>query len=199
MRQLVPDRDGEAVHLYFSGTEGLHASIYDTMPAEAFDACGIGKGRGCWNFREDRWGGGTVPRGDEQLFAPVSNNVWFRGAIMRATWPNGRLWGIVPAVGGEVAAVVLTRNCSAPSAAASATLVVDAATVRNGSLLAEVVVAASGQVLPGFASHDCVPFSGDAAEATMAWGGRTAIPTGGAAVQIRFVLLRARLYHFALR
>ena len=201
MRSLVVEPGGRHVHLYFSGTEGLHASIYDTMPAEAFNACGIGDGRGCWSFRDMRLGGGTVPRGDEQLFAAVSNNVWFRGALMRASWPNGRLWGIVPAVGGEVPAEVLTRNLSVPTA--DARLIINAATVRNGTLAAEVVVAATGAVLPGFSMAEAEPFEGDELDALLRWrGGRTQIPVGsvpGRCVQVRFSLIRARLYHFALQ
>jgi hypothetical protein len=56
--------------------------------------------------------------------------------------------------------------------------------------------------LPGFSQADAVPFAGDQQAATMEWrGGRTVVPIGtveGGAVQIRFFLLRARLYHFAL-
>jgi hypothetical protein len=205
MRTLVSDPNGSrSIHLYYSGTEGLHASIYDTMPSEAFGQCGIGEGRGCWDFRDMRWGGGTTPRGHEQLFSLVSNNVWFRGAIMRATWEDGRLWGVVPAVGGEVPATVLTRNLSlgAGDEQSSACVVVDAVTVRNGSLLAEVVVAATGQVLPGFTLSDSLPFDGNEHNTTLRWRGKgSQIPIGalkGGRVQVRFSLLRARLYHFSL-
>ena len=86
---------------------------------------------------------------------------------------------------------------------AAARLLIDAATVRNGSIAAEVVVAATGAVLPGFSRADAVPFAGDEQGAVMTWrGGRTVVPIGsveGSTVQIRFFVLRARLYHFALR
>ena len=62
-------------------------------------------------------------------------------------------------------------------------------------------VAATGAVLPGFALADALPFEGDSPNATMRWrGGRSAIPEVGSqgGVQVRFALLRARLYGFAL-
>ena len=94
-------------------------------------------------------------------------------------------------------------SAAAAPAAATVALVVDAATVRNGSLTAEVVVAATGQPLAGYTAADALPFAGDDGAAALAWrGGRTTIPLAdvpGGTVQLRFFLLRARLYRFELR
>jgi hypothetical protein len=83
---------------------------------------------------------------------------------------------------------------------------VNAAAVRGGSLRAELLDA-SGVPIPGYALADCTPFAGDNATAVLAWGA-SASGSGGASsgavvlpaspVRIRFRLLRARLYSFAL-
>lgn len=74
--------------------------------------------------------------------------------------------------------------------------------MRNGSLTAEVVVAATGQPLAWYTAADALPFAGDDGAAALAWrGGRTTIPLadvpGSSAPcnwELRFFLLRARLY-----
>jgi hypothetical protein len=203
MRTLVLDRelnDGTC-HLYYSGTEGLHSDIYSTMPQESFDELGIGKGKGCWDFRDLRLGGGTIPRGNEQLFASISNNIWFRGAILRATFKKGRLWGLVPSVGGEMPGVVVTRNFSLGYAAV---LVINAATVRGGNITAEVLV--NKTVLSGYSFDDCVPFQGDETSSLVEWKAPSHDPMAVATnrqipkfpfpIQVRFRLLRSRLYYF---
>ena len=94
-----------------------------------------------------------------------------------------------------------TRTLTAPTFNAS--VVVDAACVRNGSLTAEIVEASTGKVLEGYSLGDAIPFTADSHETTLRWRGRGAqIPVGAIderSVQVRFSLLRARLYYFSLR
>ena len=168
------------------------------MPSEQFDELNINKGKGCWVFRDMRLGGGTTPRGDEELFSPVSNNIWFRGAIMRATFNKGRLWGLVPAVGGEMPGIVVTKNLTVSKTNTNGgILIINAATVRNGNIRIEIL--SKGRVVTEYSFQNNIPFEGDQTNAIVKWKNDVMIIKKDLMpVQIRFQLLRSRLYYFSL-
>ena len=66
----------------------------------------------------------------------------------------------------------------------------------QGQVWAEVLDAASGQVLPGFSRRDCIPASGDSLDAEVKWKGTKLSSLKGRSVRIRFGLRSARLYAF---
>ena len=139
---------------------------------------------------------------------------------MRATWRRGRLFAMVPASGGEIRGVAVTRAFDLPlpeahiaataaaafapdNAAVASGLFVNAMTVRNGTLRVGVLAAQSSagsrgdgvSFVPGFAPGDCVAFQGDGVRVQLAWKGGKVLPQTGS-VQLQFELLRARLWSF---
>jgi hypothetical protein len=195
-RTLTPDRDDPGLlHMYYSGTEGIHADIYSTKPAEDFAAAHLGEGTETWTYSDLRVktrNGGSP----QQYFSPIRSSIWFNGAMMRSSWSASRLWALVPASGGPAPATVVTRllNLTSPL---SARLQVNAAAYRKGRLRAELLDADSGAVIPGYSLASCIPFEGDSTAAVISWsavsGGSSRLP---AAVKVRFELLKVRLYSF---
>jgi hypothetical protein len=115
----------------------------------------------------------------------------FRGALMRATWKQARLWGLVPAVGGEFAGVATSRIYTI---AAGKQLVINAATYRGGVLRAALLHAQNSTEIPGFGISDCVGFVGDETAAVLAWRGGGTAPSAVGGVKVTVQLQRARLY-----
>ena len=70
----------------------------------------------------------------------------------------------------------------------------------GNTLLVEILDAATGQPLPGFATGDCTPLGSDGLEARVAWKGAGHLPAGKP-IRIRFHLRGrdARLYSFGFR
>lgn len=207
-RTLTQDRDNASLlHMYFSGTEGIHADIYSTKPMEDFASANLGKGTETWTYSDLRVktrNGGSP----QQYFSPIRSSIWFNGAMMRSSWASSRLWALVPASGGPAPATVVTRyfnltGSNATLSASTASLVVNAAAYRKGQLRAELLDADSGAVLQGYALDDCIPFRGDSTASIVQWGGASTQGRGRGrggplppAVKVRFELLKTRLYGF---
>ena len=77
-------------------------------------------------------------------------------------------------------------------------------TYRGGTARAELINAATGDVIAGFSMEECVPFQGDAPAAQVAWKQTqdpvdppsSAFPPEVRQVKVRWQLERARLYGF---
>ena len=220
-RTLTIDRDlgSDAVHMYYSGTEGIHGDMYSTQPMEDFAAKRLGAESATWGYTDLRLkagGGGS----EQQYLSPVRSSIWFHGAFMRATWRHGRLWAVLPASGGGVPATLLSKpinlttsrldrpaRVARQSSRAARTrgedeevavrLVANLATYRNGQATAELV-GPSGEPLEGFGLEQSVAFQGDEPRGIMQWRGSPTLPLHVDVVQVRFVLERARLYGFRL-
>ena len=118
-------------------------------------------------------------------------SIWqFNGAICRARWDQGRYWAAVPGPGGNMEASLTTH----PLAVGGKRLSINAATVKDGVLRAELLDRA-GKPVNGFGLDDFDPWRGDAKAAQLRWAGGELCPVDVAAV--RFHLRRARLYGFA--
>jgi hypothetical protein len=57
-------------------------------------------------------------RGLSQAYSPLRGSIWFSGALLRASWSQGRLWALLPASGGVVPARAVTRPLNTTAAAA---------------------------------------------------------------------------------
>ena len=65
-----------------------------------------------------------------------------------------------------------------------------------GGWLTVEVLDEQGQVIPGYASHECHPFEADAVDATVTWQNHAELPSGYPALRLRFILQDASLYSF---
>ena len=75
-------------------------------------------------------------------------------------------------------------------------MIVNAQTVREGKLLAELQL--GGNPIEGFSLSDCVGFVGDEESFAMVWtGGKQHVPAE--TVQVKFMLYDARLWTFELQ
>ena len=118
------------------------------------------------------------------------------GGVGRATWRRGRLWSIVPSAAGPSQAVVTTF----PQPAAGKTLFVNAMTLDDGEIAAELITDAGREVGPpveGFERDKCRSFRGDSLCAPLVWEGRDKCPADG--LLLRLYIRRARLHGFEWR
>jgi hypothetical protein len=213
-RSLVTDAaDDATLHMYFSGTEGLHGDLLSTLPAEVL-AAGLkpsaaapsGAGSGTWSWSPIRsYAGLTGGEGgtDYEAMSFARTSILFSGALMRSSWSKGRLHLFVPASGGRHAGVAVTKPMPVTAITGGGTgavqLRVNAVAVRGGSIAAELVDGSSADPpatappLPGFTLADCAGFAGDDEHGVVAWSGG-ALPAGVTAVRVRLIVLRARVY-----
>ncbi|MFN0198280.1 MAG: hypothetical protein ACKVT0_16150 [Planctomycetaceae bacterium] len=163
MRQ--PVQDGNKLHVYYCGTEGLHGDLYNTK----YSGPRVLSARGENLSRQSFTYGGDA------------------GALCRATWTADRLWALASAHGGYTEGTALTRN--APIAGKQ--LTVNAVTKPGGKLRVELL-SASKDVLPGFSADECEAVEGDHHAHAVRWKGGTTAPAYAA--RVRYYLKRAFLY-----
>lgn len=163
MRQ--PVTDGDKLHVYYGGTEGLHGDLYNTKASGP---------------RVLQTQGETLSR---QSFTYGGDY----GALCRATWRRDRLWALAPAHGGYTEGKALMRKADL----AGKSLVVNAKTRAGGALRAELLDD-SRTVIPGFSADDCEPVTGDVTAQTVAWKGGKQAPAK--ATRLRLYLNRAFVY-----
>ncbi len=163
MRQPVVD--GDRLHVYYGGTEGLHGDLYNRRASGPR----VLRARGEILSRQSFTYGGDF------------------AALCRASWTADRLWALAGAHGGYTEGTAVTR----PAKLAGKQLLVNATTRPGGRLRVEILNEA-GRPLPGFTAEDCEPVRGDHHAATVRWKGGTRAPAG--AVKARILLLRAFLY-----
>ena len=222
-RSLVTDaRDNSTLHMFYSGTEGLHGDLFSTMPAEVLArgqrAAGFdGAGGGTWSYSPIRSYPGLAGGEGGADYEPMSfarTSIWFVGAMMRSSWSRGRLHALVPAAGGSHAGVAVTKpivitTIGGGGQPAAIVLRVNAVTVGKGSVAAELINwsctntsqlpdVATAAPMPGFSLAECRTFQGDAQHGVVTWGSGGALPAGVSAVRVRLVLLRARVFGMSL-
>jgi hypothetical protein len=163
-----PVRDGDRLHVYFGGTEGLHGDLYNTKASGPR----VLRARGEILSRQSFTYGGDY------------------GALCRASWTADRLWALCAAHGGYTEGTATTKK--APLAGKQ--LLVNVNT-RPGGTLRVALLRADGEVLPGFAAADCEPLAGDHHAAVVHWKGGDRAPAEAA--KARFVFRRAFLYGMA--
>jgi hypothetical protein len=163
-----PVVDGDRLHVYYTGTEGLHGDLYNT-----------------------RASGPRVLRARGEILARQSFTYGGDyGALCRATWTADRLWALAGAHGGYTEGTATTKKAQLEGKQ----LLVNT-TTRKGGLLRVELLDADGRTLPGFAAADCEPISGDQHAAPVRWKGGDRAPSG--AVRARYLLRRAFLYGLA--
>lgn len=166
MRQ--PVLDGDRLHVYYGGTEGLHGDLYNTKASGPR----VLRARGEILSRQSFTYGGDY------------------GAFCRASWAADRLWALAGAHGGYTEGSATTKRANL----AGKQLVVNATTRPGGTMRVELQ-SADGQALTGFTAADCEPIAGDHHATTIRWKGGDRAPEG--ASKARFLLRRAFLYGLA--
>eukprot|EP00039_Didymoeca_costata_P010436 m.140464 g.140464 ORF g.140464 m.140464 type:complete len:565 (+) comp14826_c1_seq8:143-1837(+) len=210
-RNFVPDRDDPTViHAYFSGCQGIHGDIHSTWPRELFKDAGFPQTTGVFQWDE------AIATKDSH--SPVRTNIWFRGALMRASWTQGRFWGIVPAAGRDIPGVIVTKgydtntssgkrlfaNLNATRGYIVAEVLYDTTSKLRTSLSSEHGVELANLVpVPGYSLSDCDNITKvDNPSRMVTWGNgkHTTLPTlttnQGKVIAIRFVIKEAVLYGF---
>jgi len=163
MRQPVVE--GERLHVYYAGTEGLHGDLYNR-----------------------RASGPRVLRARGEILS--RNSFTYGGdfsALCRATWGADRLWALACAHGGYTPGTAVTRRAEL----GGKQLLVNTTTRPGGTLRIELLDQGS-RVLPGFAAADCEAIRGDHHAHTVKWKGGVRAPA--AAAKARLVLQRAFVY-----
>jgi hypothetical protein len=166
MRQPIID-DGK-LHVYYTGTEGLHGDLYNTRASGPR----VLRARGEILSRQSFTYGGDY------------------GALCRASWTADRLWALAGAHGGYTEGAATTKRADL----AGKRLLVNANTRPGGALRVELVDSGGG-ALPGFAAGDCQPVAGDHHALAVRWKGGDRAPAGAA--KARFLFRRAFLYGLA--
>jgi hypothetical protein len=163
-----PVQDGERLHVYYTGTEGLHGDLYNTRAS----GDRVLRARGEIMSRQSFTYGGDY------------------GALCRATWRADRLWALAAAHGGYTEGTATMRR----GQHGGKRLVLNATTRPGGQLRVELLDA-DGRILPGFSTADCDPISGDHHAIAVRWKGGDRAPSGAA--KARFRLRRAFVYGLA--
>jgi hypothetical protein len=163
-----PVIDGERLHVYYTGTEGLHGDLYNTRASGPR----VLRARGEILSRQSFTYGGDY------------------GALCRANWTADRLWALAGAHGGYTEGAATSRRADL----AGKRLMVNARTRPGGTLRVELLDA-SGRTLKGFTAADCEPVTGDHHALTVRWKGGERAPEG--AVKARYLFRRAFLYGLA--
>lgn len=119
------------------------------------------------------------------------------GGLARATWDRGRYWAIVPSAAGPSQAVVTTFPLDD---VAGKSLYINAATIDDGQITAELTAGAGGNFGPaveGFTRQDSLPFRGDSKCTPLRWKKQEQCPRDG--LLLHLYIRRARLYGFEWR
>jgi len=120
----------------------------------------------------------------------------FIGAICRATWETGRMWGAIH-YGGTAEPAWLTKL---PHDVGGKTLYINARTRNGGSVEAELLnISDHGEVtkVAGYSAEDCNAFTGDDKCAALTWKGKDKVNVEKAG--LRIILKDAILYGFEWR
>jgi hypothetical protein len=160
-----PVLDGDRLHVYYGGTEGLHGDLYNTR------ASGPRK----LHARREVLARQSFTYGGDY------------GALCRATWTADRLWALAGAHGGYTEGAATTR----PAPLGGKQLVVNVA-ARPGGLMRVELLRKDGGVLRGFSAEDCDPVTGDHHALAVHWKGGDRAPANAA--KARFLFRRAFLY-----
>ena len=167
----TPVMEGNKLHIYFSGSQGLHADLFGSQK-----------------------GAPLMARGERLNQNPGGLSTY--GALCRATIDDAsRLWALTTASGGPYEGSATTRplRLSRKSELAGKRLLVNVVTRRNGQLVAELLDSKNNPV-DGFSKNDCEPVKGDHHRKQVRWIGGDVAPE--TAEKIKFYLKATLLYGF---
>lgn len=165
----APVLEDQRLHVYYSGSQGLHGDLYNTRNA-----------------------GDRRLRARGEVISRQSSSLAEYGALCRATWTADRLWAMTSASGGPYVGTAITKRAEL----AGKKLLVNAVSRADGELRVELLDDKNLGV-PGFGEVDCEPIRLDQHAATVKWKGGERAPAN--ATKTRFHLKSAYLYGFEWR
>ena len=116
---------------------------------------------------------------------------------MRASWRDGRMWALVPASGGGVEGVAITKSFHV-GGGAPLSVTVNYVAVRGGNIRVAAQLP-NGSSINGFEREACVALASNATAAIVTWHGSSSLPRTVESVRLVFYLRRARLYGFLVK
>ncbi|HRJ46053.1 MAG TPA: hypothetical protein PKY38_01735 [Opitutaceae bacterium] len=152
-----PIIEGNRMHVYYAGSEGLHGEIHDTR----FEP--------------------QVEVGNETVLGFQTPTLPFNTALCRATWEFDRLYALAPSVGGVTKGEAVTK----PGKFGGRKVVVNTFVKDGGSLRAELLDDA-GLVVPGFSLEDNTAVTGDHRRTALEWNGNKIAPGSAVKVRFVF-------------
>jgi hypothetical protein len=135
-----PIVEGNRLHVYYSGTEGIHGEIFDT-----------------------RYGPRLKARG-ETVIGEKTPTIPFAGALCRASWEYDRMYALFPSAGGPTTGMAITKK----QVCAGKSLWLNCFAKPGGSLQAELLDI-EGLPIPGFSRDDCTAVEGDQRNRKLKW------------------------------
>ena len=171
-QNLIPD--GDQLHMYYGGCEGLHRQVLDTRAP-------------------------SVQIGMDSVLNHGAHFLPHNAALCRASWRYDRLYALAPAAGGPTLGMAVTQERSLEGK----TLHVNTVTrppkrtsnpdFQGGTLQVELLDSRN-RAVPGFTREDCLSVIGDHRSSQVIWRGGDQAPKG--ARKAKFYLNRAFLYGF---
>lgn len=165
-----PILEGNRLHVYYGGTEGLHGDLYNTRASGPRSLRTRGESLSRLSFG---YGGDY-------------------GALCRATWTSDRLWSLASAHGGYTQGAATTKRASVTGKGLAGKQLVVNVNTRPGGTLRIELLREDGRILPGFSAADFEPIAGDHHATVARWKGGDRAPVD--ASKVRFLLNRAFLY-----
>jgi len=163
------------LYVYYSGTEGIHRSIWDTRAKR------------------------LAQTGLESVIVEGSGFQPFNGALCRASWQFDRMYALVSTAGGPTIGTAVTKPQELKGKRLRVNLVarppkkVEQPGFDEGYMQVELLDS-QGKALPGFTRKDCPLLRGDHGALEVKWSGGERIPEE--AKRAKFYLKRAFLYGF---
>ena len=151
-----PIIEGNTLHVYYAGSEGLHGEIFDTRFTPRIEVAG------------------------ESVIADHTPTLPFNTALCRASWRFDRLWALVASAGGVTLGEAVTKAGS-PDGRLLALNV----RVKKGGALRVELLDANGQTIPGYTLDDCDPVVGDHAAVSVSWQGGRQAPANAAKIRFQ--------------
>lgn len=152
-----PVVEGDRMHVYYAGSEGIHGEIHDTR----FEP--------------------QIEVGNETVLGFHSPTLPFNTALCRASWEFDRLYALASSAGGITRGEAVTRPCEI----GGRRVVVNAFVKEGGSLRAELLDLA-GQPVPGFSLDDNIAVTGDHRRFVLEWRGGKKAPSGAVKIRFVF-------------
>ena len=165
-----PVIEGDKLHVYYCGVQGLHGEILDT-----------------------RYGPRVPTQGGETVIGTKTPTLPFNGALCRATFELDRLWALIPSAGGPTVGRAVTVD---QPHIRDRQLELNVRTLLRGAVRVGLLDD-EGRQVAGFGLEDCERVTGDHRRAVIRWKQGERAPTN--AKRVVFELTNSLLYGFQFR
>lgn len=171
-QNLIPE--GDQLHMYYGGCEGLHRQVFDTRAP-------------------------SVQIGMDSVVDHGAHFLAHNAALCRASWRYDRMYALAPSAGGPTLGMAVTKERKLGGKALHVNVVTRPAKkarlpeFQQGALQVELLDS-EDRPISGFTRTDCAPIVGDYRSGLVTWEGGDCAPES--ARKAKFYLNRAFLYGF---